>query len=138
MAIGIPVKMVVLTIVGMAGLGAMFTIIDSSEHTIPKQMHADIKSSNFISLSAFNETADIEILVEVFDSRDAKPLKRASVILAGMGTAAVNVTDRSGCALLRFKKTEFDLMVREGFLKLDIKADGFQDYSNEYALKIVR
>ncbi|KPQ43853.1 MAG: hypothetical protein MPEBLZ_01570 [Candidatus Methanoperedens nitroreducens] len=79
MAIGIPVKIVVLTIVGMAGLAAMLTIIDNGEDAIPKPIHADLKSTNLIVLSAFNDTDDINMAVEVIDSTDGTSVKRASV-----------------------------------------------------------
>jgi len=36
--------MVVLTIVGMAGLAAMLAIIDNGQSAIPGSLHADVKS----------------------------------------------------------------------------------------------
>jgi hypothetical protein len=138
MAIGIPVKIVVLTIVGMAGLAAMLTIIDNGEDAIPKPIHADLKSNNLIILSAFNDTDDINMAVEVIDSTDGTYIKKASVILSGHGAAAVNMTNNEGYAILRSKKTDFDLKTGEGYLRLDVKANGFQDYANEFAVKIVK
>ena len=138
MAIGIPVKMVVLTIVGMAGLAAMLAIIDNGENAIPKSIHADLKSQNILILSAFNDTEDIEMTVEVIDSIDGTPIKKASVIISGLGSATVNITNNDGYAFLRFKNKDFDMKAGEGYLKLDVNANGFQDYTNEYAVKIVK
>jgi len=138
MALGIPVKIVVLTIVGMAGMAAMLTIIDNGESAIPKQIHADLKSQNIFILSAFNDTENIEMTVEVIDSIDGTPIKKASVVISGLGSAAVNRTNNDGYAVLRFLNKDFDMKAGEGYLKLDVNANGFQDYTNEYAVKIVK
>lgn len=137
MAIGIPIKMVVLTIVGMAGLASMIVIIQNGENAMPEPMHADVMSGNIIVLSDFNDTYDINMAVRVIDSTKGEHIQKASVVLSGMGTAAVNITDNNGYSILRFNKTDFDLKDIEGYLRLDVKASGFQDYSNEYAVKIV-
>jgi len=137
MALGIPVKMVVLTIVGMAGLAAMLVIIDNGQSAVPKPIHANVKSSNLVILSSFNDTENIDMTVEVIDSMDGTHIRKASVALSGMGTIAAGMTDDKGYAVLRFKKTDFELKSGEGYLKLYVNANGFQDYSNEYAVKIV-
>jgi hypothetical protein len=137
MALGIPVKIVVLTIVGMAGLAAMLVIIDNGENAIPKSLHADLKSSNIIILPAFNDTEDINMEVEVIDTIEGTSVEKASVALSGLGAICVNMTDNDGYTILRFKRNDFDLKAGEGYLQLDVKANGFQDYSNEYAVKIV-
>ncbi|CAG0976195.1 MAG: hypothetical protein OIN86_07840 [Candidatus Methanoperedens sp.] len=138
MAIGIPIKIVVLTIVGMAGLAAMLAFIDNGEGSIPKPIHADVKSSNLIILSAFNDTDDIDMAVEVMDSIKGTHLKKASVVLSGLGAASANLTNDNGHTILRFKKTDFDLKEGEGYLRLDVKANGFQDYASEFVIKIVK
>jgi hypothetical protein len=138
MAIGIPIKMVVLTIVGMAELAAMLAIIDNGQSAIPGSMHADVKSGNLIILSAFNDTDNIDVKVEVFNSIDGTSVIKASSVLSGEGTCAVNITDENGISTLRFKKTDFDMVEGEGYLDLEVKANGFQDYTNEYAVKVVR
>jgi hypothetical protein len=137
MALGIPIKMVILTIVGMAGLATMLVIIDNGESAIPKPIHANLKSDNLIILPAFNDTEDIDIRVEVIDSIDGTSVEKASVALSGLGAISINMTGNDGYTILRFKKTDFDLKAGEGYLQLDVKANGFQDYSNEYAVKIV-
>ena len=137
MAIGIPIKMVVLTIVGMAGLASMIVIIQNGDNAMPEPLHAYVISGNIIVLSDFNDTYNINMTVRVIDSVDGASIGKASVVLSGMGTAAVNITNNEGYSILRFNKTDFDQKDIEGYLRLDVKASGFQDYSNEYAVKIV-
>lgn len=138
MAIGIPIKMVVLTIVGMAGLAAMLAIIDNGQSAIPGSIHADVRSGNLIIFSNLNDTDNIDVKVEVINSIDSTPVSGASLVLSGEGTCAVNITDENGITILRFKKTDFDMEPGEGYLDLVVKAKGFQDYTNEYAVKLVR
>lgn len=135
MAAGIPIKMVVLTIVGMAGLAAMLVIIENGEKAIPEALHADIGSSNIIFFSDINESEDISIRIRVA-AADGTPVSKASVILSGLGAGSVNVTDSDGNATVKFEKDDFQ-KIGEGYLKLYVKANGFQDYSNDYAVKIV-
>jgi len=138
MAIGLPIKMVVLTIVGLAGLAAMLAIIDNGQSAIPGSLYADVKSGNLIILSAFNDTESIDVKVEVINSIDGTPVRRASSVLSGEGTSAVNITDENGVTIMSFKKTDFDMNAGEGYLNLEVKANGFQDYTNEFAVKLVR
>jgi hypothetical protein len=136
MALGLPIKLVVLTIVGMAGLAAMLDFITASERAIPEPMHAVVERGEIIILSESNTT--VKISVAVMNSRDGTPVNKASVALSGLKAAAVNITDNEGKALLMFNKTDFDLKGNEGYLALNVKAGGFQDYTSEFAVKIVR
>jgi len=135
MAIGLPIKMVVLTIVGMVGLAAMISFISSSEAAMPKPMHANINGSSLIILSGSPDV--IELPVEVINSKDGTPVAKASVVLAGMSVAAINVTDSRGDTLLIFNKTDLELRAQEGYLKLSVRAAGFREYENEFAVKVV-
>lgn len=135
MATGLPIKMVVLTIVGMAGLAAMVSFISNSESAMPKPMHANINGSSLIIFS--EPPAVIELPVEVINSKDGTPVVKASVALTGMSMAAINVTDGAGETLLKFNKTELELKSQEGYLKLTVRAAGFREYENEFAVKVV-
>lgn len=136
MAAGIPIKMVVLTIVGMAGLAAMLVIIENGEKAMPEPMHADIISKNIIVFSDINVTDDFGVEVKVSAS-DGTPVRKASIVLSGLGTGSVNVTDSNGSAVVMFNKSDFQNKGGEGYLKMYVKANGFQDYSNDYAVRIV-
>ncbi len=135
MAIGLPIKMVVLTIVGMVGLAAMLSVISSSETAIHKPMHANINGGSLIILSAAPDI--IELPVEVINSKDGTPVIKASVTLSGMTAAAINITDSRGETVLIFNKSELELKSQEGYLKLNARAAGFQEYENEFAVKVV-
>ena len=135
MALGLPIKMVVLTIVGMVGLAAILAVISSSESVMPKPMHANIKGGSLIILSASPDI--IELPVEVINSKDGTPVVKASVALTGMSAAAINVTDSRGDTVLKFNKNDLELTAQEGYLKLTVRAGGFREYENEFAVKVV-
>jgi len=135
MAIGLPIKMVVLTIVGMVGLAAMISFISSSEAAMPKPMHANINGSSLIILS--ESPAVIELPVEVINSKDGTPVAKANIALTGMSLAAINVTDSRGHTQLKFNKSDLELKAQEGYLMLSVRAAGFREYENEFAVKVV-
>ncbi len=135
MALGLPIKMVVLTIVGMVGLAAMLSVISGSEAAIHKPMHANIKGSSLIILSAAPDI--IELPAEVINSKDGTPVIKASAALSGMSAAAINITDSRGETVLIFNKSDLELKAQEGYLKLTVRAAGFREYENEFAIKVV-
>ena len=135
MAAGLPIKMVVLTIVGMVGLAAILAVITSSEAARPKPMHANINAGSLIILS---ESPDIiELPVEVINSKDGTPVEKATVTLSGMSAAVISITDSRGDTVLRFDKSELELNTQEGYLNLVVRASGFREYENEFAIKVV-
>lgn len=136
MALGLPIKMVVLTIVGMVGLAAMLSFITSSESAMPKPMHANINGGSLIILSSSPDI--IELPVGVINSKDGTPVVKASVALSGMSAAAINITGSRGDTVLRLSKSDLELKAQEGYLKLTVRAAGFREYENEFAVKIIR
>ena len=80
----------------------------------------------------------IDVKVEVINSIEGTPVRKASLVLSGEGTSSVNITNEDGITILRFKKTDFDMEAGEGYLDLEVKANGFQDYTNEFAVKLVK
>ncbi len=135
MALGLPIKMVVLTIIGMVGLAAMLTFINSSEAVMPKPMHANIKGGSLIILSGSPDI--IELPVEVKNSKDGTPVVKASVALTGMSVVAINVTDRMGDTVLKINNSDLELKAQEGYLTITARAAGFKEYVNEYAIKVI-
>ena len=135
-AMGLPMRMVVLTIVGMAGLAAMVIVIGDL-NLVPKTMHADItgidNSTTSSVLLVNNGTKNVT--VRVIDI-DGGPVVGATVVFYGLHTSASGMTDSNGNALVNIDTTSFSVS-GEGYLKLSAKASGFVDYQNDFALKVV-
>jgi len=135
-AVGLPMRMVVLTIVGMAGLASMIIVIGDLNF-VPRSMHGDIisidNSTSSSLLHANNGTKNVT--VEVVDV-DGSSVERATVVIFGLDSSASGRTNRDGYAVLVVNTSSIKI-VGEGYLKLVVKADGFSDYQNDYALKVV-
>ena len=135
-AVGLPMRMVVLTIVGMAGLASMIIVIGDLNF-VPRSMHGDIisidNSTSSSLLHANNGTKNVT--VEVVDV-DGSSVERATVVIFGLDSSASGRTNRDGYAVLVVNTSSIKV-VGEGYLKLVVKADGFSDYLNDYALKVV-
>ena len=135
-AMGLPMRMVVLTIVGMAGLAAMVIVIGDL-NLVPKTMHADItgidNSTTSSVLLVNNGTKNVT--VRVIDI-DGGPVVGATVVFYGLHTSASGMTDSNGNALVNIDTTSFSVS-GEGYLKLSAKASGFVDYQNDFAMKVV-
>jgi len=135
-AMGLPMRMVVLTIVGMAGLAAMVIVIGDL-NLVPKTMHADItgidNSTTSSVLHVNNGTKNVT--VRVIDI-DGGPVVGATVVFYGLHTSASGITDSNGNARVNIDTTSFSVS-GEGYLKLSAKASGFVDYQNDFALKVV-
>ena len=133
---GLPMRMVVLTIVGMAGLAAMIMFIGDI-NMVPKSMHADItgidNSTTNSVLHVNNGTKNVTI--SVIDV-DGGHVVGATVVFYGLNTSASGITDSNGNALVNIDTASFSVP-GEGYLKLSAKASGFVDYKNDFALKVV-
>ena len=134
--IGLPMRMVVLTIVGMAGLAAMIIFIGDMS-LVPKTMHADITdiddSTTSSVLLANNGIKKVTVCVIDVDGR---PVVGATVIIYGLHASASGVTGSNGNAQVNIDTASFSFS-GEGYLKLSAKASGFVDYQNDFALKVV-
>lgn len=136
-AVSLPIYMVVMVIVGMAGLAATLSFIKNSENAIPKPMQANIKSNSLVILSTYNDLDIIEVKVVVI-AGDGAPIKKATVTLSGLGALESNLTNNKGETILKFNKKDFKLDASEGYLDLYVKATGFKVYQNENVVTIVK
>jgi len=134
--IGLPMRMVVLTIVGMAGLAAMIIFIGDMS-LVPKTMHADITGIDGSTTSSvlLANNGIKRVTVRVTDI-DGGPVVGATVVFYGLHASASGVTDSNGNALVNIDTSSFSVP-GEGYLKLSAKASGFVDYKNDFALKVV-
>jgi hypothetical protein len=135
-AMGLPMRMVVLTIVGMAGLGAMVIFIGDA-NLVPKTMHADITGiDDSITSSVLHvNNGTKNVTVRVIDI-DGGAVAGATVVIYGLHTSASGMTDSNGNALVNIDTSSFGVS-GEGYLKLSAKAIGFIDYQNDFAMKVV-
>lgn len=135
-ALGLPMRMVVLTIIGMAGLAAMIIVIGDM-NVVPRSMHGDIIGiENSTTSSLLYANSGIKnITIEVMDV-DGDPVEGATVVIFGLDSSFSGQTDEFGRTIITVDTSTFRV-TGEGYLKLGVKAQGFAYYQNDYALKVV-
>lgn len=135
-ALGLPMRMVVLTIIGMAGLAAMIIVIGDM-NVVPRSMHGDIIGiENSTTSSLLYANSGIKnITIEVMDV-DGDPVEGATVVIFGLDSSFSGQTDEFGRTIITADTSAFRV-TGEGYLKLGVKAQGFAYYQNDYALKVV-
>ena len=81
----------------------------------------------------------ITVQVKVTD-KDGNPVRKANVILNGLGGAASNTTDTNGVSILTTSTAlvKLDPNQNEGTMSLKILADGFYDYERKDAVMIIK
>ena len=147
-AMELPINIVVMLVVGIVALGTLISIIPTptKEMSVFVEKAAlrggTLQDGNSIvvnSGTAANPFA-VTVMVKVTD-KDGNPVRKANVILSGLGGAASNTTDVNGGSVLT---TADNALVRldpnqnEGAMDLKILADGFYDYERKDAVMIVK
>jgi hypothetical protein len=147
-AMELPINIVVMLVVGIVALATLISIIP----TPTKEMSVFVEKTalrgetlldgNSIVVNA-NTAANpfgVTVMVKVTD-KDGSPVRKANVILRGLGGAASNTTDINGISVLTTPDTalvRLDPNQNEGTMDLKVLADGFYDYEKEEAVMIVK
>jgi hypothetical protein len=85
----------------------------------------------------FSKTYTIWIKVTTNDQR-ADPIAAATVTLVGAGVAGQGKTLTNGSAKITGIKPILDANVNEAYLKLTVKAAGFDDFADTKAVSVIR
>ncbi|WP_440953042.1 carboxypeptidase-like regulatory domain-containing protein [Methanococcoides sp. FTZ1] len=135
-AIGLPIRMVVLTIIGMIGFAVIVSAIVNAP-TAPRPMYAtsDVTS---ITLSGNNSsTGPIGITVSNFDG---EPVGGCNVVLRDpSGTVASGgLTDSSGQVRMKLDNISLPVGKHEGYITIKTMADGYIEHDDEHFVKVIR
>ena len=133
-SVGLPIRIVVLTIIGMIGIYTILSAVISTPF-VPDTMFA---SSNCSSFNLTGGTGDSPYLtVNVFDN-DGRPVRDANVIVWGPSRkiGAGGITDADGEFKYRLLNISLPQGKSEGYLSVKVMQEGYLDYSNDYFLKV--
>lgn len=135
-AIGLPIRMVVLTIIGMIGFAVIVSAIVNAP-TAPRPMYAtpDVTS---ITLSGNNSsTGPIGITISNFDG---EPVGGCNVVLRDpSGTVASGgLTDSSGQVVMQLNNISLPVGKHEGYVTIKAMADGYLDHDDDHFVKVIR
>ena len=135
-SVGLPIRMVVLTIIGLVGFAAIVGSI-SNAPAAPRPMYAVANVSSFTLPDGSGDTPPL--LMTVFDNDD-NPIGGANVVVWGPShsAAAGGVTDSGGEVVIQVVNISLPVGKQEGYLSIKVMADGYMDYTDGYVVKVVK
>lgn len=133
-ALGLPLKMAVLTVVGVAGLAALLSALPSC--TVPAPLAAEVVSVNGRPGDTLDSPGPVRVAVRV--TARGTPVAGATAVLSGLGAANASLTNASGTALLVLGAGPApDPSGPGNYMKLSASAPGcYQRFENEFALQV--
>ncbi|MCL7410651.1 MAG: carboxypeptidase regulatory-like domain-containing protein [Methanosarcinaceae archaeon] len=135
-SVGLPMRMVVLTIIGLIGFAAIVASI-SNAPTVPRPMYV---VANISSFALPNDSGDTPpLLLSVFDNDDIS-IPDANVVVWGPShsAAAGGVTDSGGEVVIQIANISLPVGKQEGHISVKAMADGYLDYTDIYLVKVVK
>lgn len=133
-ATGLPIRMVVLTIIGIIGMYAILTAVLSTPLT-PGTMYATVNNSSFTINGTHADSP--ELFIRVVDQEDA-PVGGANIIIWGPARkqAMGGITDGSGGFSFRLSNVTLPTGKSEGFIAVEVIQEGYLDYSDDFFVKV--
>lgn len=139
--LGLPIRIVVLTVVGLIGFCTILTAL-SNAPAPPKPMYATANMS-VLSLPSTeggsNTETNLSLPVKVFDSEN-RGIKDANVIAwsPDRKRAYSGVTDLKGNVILKISNPELPSGKAEGYIKIKVMREGYRDFTSDYFLKVIQ
>lgn len=106
-AMELPINIVVMLVVGMVALATLISIIPTPTKEMSVFVEkaglrgASLQDGNSIMVGARTAESPFAITVQVkVTDKDGNPVRKANVILNGLGGAASNTTDTNGVSIL--------------------------------------
>lgn len=137
--LGLPMYLIVVMIVAVAVIAAVILMIPQGTGMLNAQVTENVviaespgNASAFTFLSTYNVTVKVTTHQE-----SATPVSGATVTLVGSGDVSSNITDGNGIAHLQVTPSLAENS-NENYMKLTVKAAGYQDYHDEQAVTIYR
>jgi len=133
-ALGLPIRMVVLTIVGLAGMTVMLAAL-AGVQTTPGALYV---MSNTTSFTMNDSTGDSPyIQLTVVDSED-ETVPGASVVVWGPDhrTAKAGTTDVFGQFVFRLENMSLPTGKSEGYIAVKVMQEGYLDLDEQYLIKV--
>jgi hypothetical protein len=140
--LGIPMYLIIIMIVAVAVIASVVFMIPKATRTMNAQvlgnaLLAESPGSKGGGSFTFSKTYTVWVNVITSDER-ADPISGATVTLVGAGVASQGKTLNNGSAKITGIKPVLDANVNEAYLKLTVKATGFEDFTDMKAVSVIR
>jgi hypothetical protein len=132
--VGLPIRIVVLSIVGFIGFCAILSAISAAPKP-PESMYA-ISNISILSLNSGGEE-NFSVLISVLDSENRR-VGGANVIIwsPDRKKAYSGVTDSNGSVIIKISGPELPLGKVEGYFSVRVMRSGYIDFDEEYFIKV--
>ncbi len=133
-ALGLPVRMVVLTTIGMIGMYVILNAVLSAP-LVPGTIYATADNGSF-TLSGGQGDSPL-LRVQVLDSEDV-PVEGANVVLwcPSRQKAVGGVTGPEGIFEATLTNISLPAGKNEGYIAVRVMQEGYMDYSDEFFVKV--
>ncbi len=135
--VGLPIRIVVLSIVGFIGFCAILSAISEAPKP-PESLYAVSNISTF-SLNSGGTESSFSLEISVLD-REKRGVAEANVIAwsPDRKKAYSGITDSDGNVVIRISNPELPLGKAEGYISIKVMRSGYSDFNEEYFVKIKR
>lgn len=135
--VGLPIRIVVLSIVGFIGFCAVLSAISDAPKP-PESMYATPSISTF-SLGSGEKGANFSVQINVLD-RENRGVGGANVIVwsPDRKKAYSGVTDSNGNVIITISNAELPTGKVEGYISIKVMRSGYTDIDEKYFVKVKR
>jgi hypothetical protein len=135
--VGLPIRIVVLSIVGFIGFCAILSAISEAPKP-PESMYATPNISTF-SLSSGGTESNFSLQINVLD-RESRGVGGANVIVwsPDRKNAYSDVTDSNGNVIIMLSNPELPPGKVEGYISIKVMRSGYTDIDEKYFVKVKR
>ena len=138
--LGIPMYLIIIMIVAVAVIASVIYMIPTGTKTLKAQVTTNAlmaETADDAGEYTFNKSYTIWIKVTANNERN-DPIAGATVTLVGAGDAGQAKTLVNGSAKITSIKPHLEANINEAHMVLTVKAAGYQDYSDQEAVTIIR
>ncbi|HIH73838.1 MAG TPA: hypothetical protein HA306_00595 [Methanosarcina sp.] len=135
--IGLPMRIVVLSIVGFIGFCAILSAISAAPKP-PEPMYATSNVSTLL-LNSGGQNSSFSLQISAFD-RENRGVGEANVIIRSPDRKAAysGITDSNGNTIVKISNPELPLGKTEGYISIKVMKSGYRDFDEEYFVKVRR
>jgi hypothetical protein len=133
-ALGLPIRMVVLTIVGLTGLTMILSAL-AGIHTTPGVLYVISNTTSFSMSGTTDDSPYIQL--NVLNSED-EPVPGASVVIWSPDhrTAKAGTTDSFGEFIFQLENMSLPTGKSEGYIAVKVIQEGYLDLEEQYFIKV--
>jgi hypothetical protein len=140
--LGIPMYLIIIMIVAVAVIAAVVFMIPKGTRAMSAQVTgnsllAENPGKSGGGAFTFSKTYTIWVKVTTSDQR-ADPIAEATITLVGAGVAGQGKSLANGSAKITGIKPILDANINEAYLRLTVKAAGYDDFTDTRAVTVMR